>query len=336
VAEGVKPAAAPPAVIPIDKMTSEQRSSWRLTGEFPTEEKKAAEPKKEDSSDKTEKAESSPAQAESESPVKAEEVPESATGAESDAQDVEKTSSAKKNANNRVLELLGETKKLNSDVQRLERELAEAKKSTAPVAELKQPEKPTPDSFDSPEKYGEAYEKWQEQMAEFRDKALTAKIKADFAKEAQEAKINEMRKKLQDNWSARTAAAQEKYKDFDTVALKNDKLVNAIPQGSVIDSYILNRAGGTDVLYHLGKNPADLAALLTMSPIDQAYRLAEIELTLEGKTTPAPKQISNAPAPLKTVDSGKQEPTDTVERAIINRDVGAYMREANARAVGKR
>jgi hypothetical protein len=64
------------------------------------------------------------------------------------------------------------------------------------------------------------------------------------------------------------------------------------------------------VIYNLGKNPEEAARILAMSPLQQGRELER--LAAKAAKGPAPKAVSNAPAPVRPLDSasaGEKDPS---------------------------
>lgn len=132
------------------------------------------------------------------------------------------------------------------------------------------------------------------------------------------------------DWRAKVGEARKKHADFDTVALNVELPVK---KGSPVDIFLLSRKSGTDVLYHLGKHPAELDRINAMTPIDQVAELTRIEISL----TPTPaKKVSSAPPPVRTVTATSNAGRDEVETALKDDDVGGYIRSQNARDLARR
>lgn len=87
--------------------------------------------------------------------------------------------------------------------------------------------------------------------------------------------------------------AREKYADFDQVARRPD-----LPVTPAMADMIVGMDGGTDVLYHLGKNPEMAARIAQLPPVQAALEIGRIEA---GLATPRPIAQSKAPPPIAPV-----------------------------------
>ena len=69
-----------------------------------------------------------------------------------------------------------------------------------------------------------------------------------------------------------------------------------IPQGSLIDAWILEHKSGPDVLYHLQKSPTDLHQLLQLPLMDQVEALTLLGQRLSG-SPPSGAAVTTGAAP---------------------------------------
>lgn len=136
---------------------------------------------------------------------------------------------------------------------------------------------------------------------------------------AQEQKVTSARnaakaeeKRVLDGWSGQVTKAREKYDDFDAVALQAP---TRIPQGSLIDAWILEDDSGADVLYHLQTHPDELDGLLALPVLKQAkalsllsQRLLEPPVATEARATP----VERLPRPPSSVRTGPTRAAETV------------------------
>jgi len=153
----------------------------------------------------------------------------------------------------------------------------------SPVPAAKDDPEPTPDQFDDYSKYVKAQARW-----ESRD-AIRETTERHSAWQRQQAQQQEQIR-LQQTWEQRVGVARAKYPDFVQVALQTE---TPIPQGSLIDAWILEHKSGPDVLYHLHKSPGEVQRLLALPMLDQVE-----ELTLLGQ------RLSNSPPSGAAVTTG--------------------------------
>jgi hypothetical protein len=126
---------------------------------------------------------------------------------------------------------------------------------------------------------------------------------------------------------SRVAQARKRYADFDAVAL-NKQLPTPIKHGGVIDLFVATEEHGTDVLYHLAKNPKVLAEISKLNPFQQHRRLIEIE----SRVTAGPPRTS-APRPPSEVGGRGTGWGDGEESALARNDYRAVKAVWNKRAI---
>jgi hypothetical protein len=208
---------------------------------------------------------------------------------------------------------------------------------------------PKPTLADKDDK-GQPKFKTYEEFQDARDEWLRAEIKRESAEtskqSAQETERQRADKAVWDEQFKRVGKAREKYADFDAVAF-----AVPMPEKSPLFGFILDSAHGTDVLYHLGKNPGDLERIQGkpvmaadgksvvkfeggLSPIAQIRELSKIE-TKVSTVTPA-KRITQAAAPIRVLGGNSSATADEVEHAVNEGDQEAYSRAANARDLARR
>lgn len=99
------------------------------------------------------------------------------------------------------------------------------------------------------------------------------------------------------------AAGADAFPDFQGAVQTLDAL--GISQESV--ESILGMDDAHKVLYTLGKNPEEAARILSLPPLQQGRELERLALKA---AQPAPKAVSNAPAPITPVDGSTTVETD--------------------------
>lgn len=354
-APAAAPAAAAPKAAPIVE-TSERLAEflpegkhYRLTGEMPGAKDDEQKPTKKTPAAGAE--DSSAADGDANEPSQSAEI-----DAAPDAAQAQRT---KKGAAARLQEVLAERKRDRDRIQELERQLITPNRETAqasqPATETraatpKSTPKPKIDDVDT--KTGQPKYK---SYAEFED-AKDSWLLEEGARKAQETNAKTQREQHQSQvqnaiaqeWGKRTVAAAAKHADFNTVAL-NPNL--PIKQGSIVDVFVLDSDHGTDVLYHLGKNPAELDRIQKLNPIQQARELVKIELKVAGsgasshseddgadaaEKPSSAKPVTQAPPPPHQV-SGKGTVTkEAVAQAVEDGDSETYIREQNNRDLARR
>jgi len=146
--------------------------------------------------------------------------------------------------------------------------------------------KPTPDKFTDYSEYVEALSDWKTDQ-----KIAAWEAKRQQVEQQRAADVE--RQRLTKSWSERVTAAKAKYSDFDDVALQSE---TAIPQGSLIDAWILEDETGADMLYHLQKHPDEIQTILNQSVLQQAKSLALLSQRTNGSTRTAAAATGSAPA----------------------------------------
>ena len=129
--------------------------------------------------------------------------------------------------------------------------------------------KPNVNDFQDYTEYVEALADWKIAKARDEDRAQQAR-EADTAR-------------LAASWKERVDAAKADHADFDEVALLAP---TSIPQGSLIDAWILEHRAGAKVLYHLQKHPEELTDLLHMPVFDQTDALSLLSQRLLPSSRP--------------------------------------------------
>lgn len=188
-----------------------------------------------------------------------------------------------------------------------------------PAADLPTDRRPTRDTFDDPDAYDTALSEWamREGVRSAEAKIASDKAAADAAgrtateatqKAAQEAELAA----LNTRWEASKAKASEKYQDYAAVA-EGEHTVS-VPMAHAI----LILENGTEVAYHLGKNPEESARIAAISnPMMQVLEIGKIAAKLAAPPARAPRS-----RPLEPID-GSFAPADTSGREPSMDEVAA-------------
>jgi hypothetical protein len=163
--------------------------------------------------------------------------------------------------------------------------------------------KPTADQFQDYAEYVEALTEWKA------DQKVSQAFSARDAEKAQEAdsKVQQTRAEA---WTERQQQARTAMPDYDEVVGLSD-----LPIAPHIGDVLLDSENGPQLAYHLAKNPDLAAHLNTLSPLAAARELGRIEASLDKPATPAAKTVSNAPAPIKPIGSGRTSAADNLAGA---------------------
>lgn len=171
-------------------------------------------------------------------------------------------------------------------------------------------------------------------------------IREDRTREAERSKakeVAEVNKVIEKQWVESVKMARTIHEDFDAVAL--DPTL-PILQGTVADSFVLESAHGTEVLYYLGQHRDELDRINKLNPIAQARELVKIEMKIASpektdkvekieKTEVAPKPVSKAPPPSREVGTRTVSHTDEAVEALNAGDFESYQRVQNERQFSK-
>jgi hypothetical protein len=109
----------------------------------------------------------------------------------------------------------------------------------------------------------------------------------------QQRQAEQERQRLTKSWTERVAAAKQKYSDYAEVALESD---TPIPQGSLIDAWILEHEAGAEMLYHFQRHPDEVHDLLQLPVLKQAESLALLAQRFNGHGRPPAAATGSAAA----------------------------------------
>ncbi len=157
-------------------------------------------------------------------------------------------------------------------------------------------DKPKIDNFQEYGDYLEALADWKIAEARKQDRETSQR-------EAEAARVTE-------SWRTRVDAAKAKYDDFEQVALIAP---TTIPQGSLIDAWILEDTSGADVLYSLQKDPGELSRILALPIFEQVKALSQLALRLSPTREAAGK---TGAAPTTPVRVAPRPPTPVLTQAV--------------------
>lgn len=130
-------------------------------------------------------------------------------------------------------------------------------------------------------------------------KAVAKQTRDEIRAEREEERKRENDRRTKEAVSGALSASRVKYPDFDDVALNP-----SIPISQDMYNASLGDNLG-DILYHLGKNPAEAARIASLPPLIQAKEIGKIEAKIASKPNPKP---TGAPPPPKKVGSGGSPP----------------------------
>jgi hypothetical protein len=138
---------------------------------------------------------------------------------------------------------------------------------------------------------------------------------------------NERNKLINEQTAVRTAVAtreakaRTKYTDYDATIMPIVPVIGSMP---ILREFIGGSELGSEVAYHLGKNPAVLQQLKNLSPIDLGRQLFALETRI--KTASTVKQ-SDAPDPIKPV--GNREGVRPNMAQLAEKDINGFVARRN-------
>lgn len=195
---------------------------------------------------------------------------------------------------------------LTANWRAAERREEELRRVVAQLAQQQQPQvqpvapqqpsanaKPTLEDFNSYEEFTEALTDW---------KATQAVQSALQQREAAEAAARAQREQAEraQTWQQRASEASTKFADFQSVALNPD-----LPVSPAMAEVIQSVDNGPDVLYHLGKNPAEAARIAALPPTQAAFALGSLAASLQTPTKATPRPV---PQPINPLAGGNAAP----------------------------
>lgn len=203
--------------------------------------------------------------------------------------------------------------------KRLAKERRAWERQQQQAAEQPQPitigEEPDPSDYETPLDYAKALGKYE-----------AAIIVANREHQDREAKTNS-------SFRDRVEAARDKYEDFDSVAMNEDLLIPPT-MGKIIKTSEV----GTDILYHLGKNPREAERIAALDPLGQAVEIGKLAATIGTNPTLPAKKTTTAPAPITPLGSGAATPVlDPLDpRSLKSMSTSQWIAARNAQEAAKR
>ena len=152
---------------------------------------------------------------------------------------------------------------------------------------------PKSDDFEDYTKFVTTHNRWAAR------EELRLERRQERERQQEQAKAQESYR-LATSFAEKIQTARAAYPDFDQVALHAP---SQIPRGSLIDAWIFEHASGAKVLYHLQKDPAEIARILRLPLLDQAEALTLLAQRLQPSSraatvsTGAVPTLVSAPAP---------------------------------------
>lgn len=200
------------------------------------------------------------------------------------------------------------------------------------------PDGPVAPSLDDPniktmEDYNAAKKKYADDILKWRDQVAEWAGRKSLAEERQRQTQTQTARQQQEEgirMAAKGRAAMQKYQDFQAVTAPFIQSAEQIPE---LQLFVRDSDTGTDVLYHLCKNPALLDGLAKMpTPYARAKELLRLESAINA---PAPKAQTKAPEPMTPVGGGDGNVTKLLD-LVKKDDVSEYIARSNREALRKR
>lgn len=314
---------------PMVNWTPDQRAEFRRTGEMPEAPKPAETPAVSDTEkEPNSEAEQAESAGEPEAPKKPQEQQRTGKG---------------KGAEQRIMQLLSETKSLRAELEALKAAPKEQPKPEAkPVEQPRQQQftrpKPTVEDKkqDGTPKYA-TYEDFVEDLADWRMEQRWAQTQREQAQQAQQREV-----------SAKVAEAKAKYADFDEKSVPFVKtFVDDAQIPFAVKALVSESEVWPDLVYTIANDAKESAHFLEMARTSPGKAIRYVALTeslireeLESGKKPAPpappaKTQTAAPKPPSEVGGRSATPPDALESAAKANDFRSFRAEANRRDLAR-
>jgi hypothetical protein len=325
IAESPAPESAPPS--PSDRlarMSPEETAEWRKSGTLPGQAPVVTAQGDGDSGDEEPEPETPPA------PPPVGDAAASAAG---------KVLAAKKRtAQERINELTRDKYRLEGELHALRSQSSrpaaaepEQPRSAPPPAESHGLVKPLAQDFSDYDEFTDALAQYHVRVAQATDRQQREQWQAQ-----------QREQQTVSAFTARVEAFKADKPDYVDVVSQPDLIAIATAQ-PYLHVAIRESEHGPAIAYYLGSHLEEcrrLASQPNQAAFDRAFGRLEARFEAAGSAPSAastPNYTTKAPAPPPTLGSRPAEPADGIEAALTRRDVGAYIREQNAReAAGRR
>jgi hypothetical protein len=169
------------------------------------------------------------------------------------------------------------------------------------------------------------YADWEEYIddltdwkSEQKEAKILDKVRQESKQTQEQQEAEKQGKAVMEIFVKRADASVAKHPDWKEVVYDEDSPITQIQAGSVMDGFILDSEQGTELLYHLAKNPDDFTRIAALGPFAQARELHKIEMSLgdssaEEKSSPEPKKNS-LPAPIKPLSVNTSKSTVSLDK----------------------
>lgn len=194
----------------------------------------------------------------------------------------------------RLDELTANWREEQRRAQRLETLLESALAQKAPEQPKEEPKpiatEPKAEDFDTYDQYVTA-------LADHRAEQKVAEALARIEQDREKAEAARQKQEIERTFQQRVDAFRSTAPDFDEVAFNP-----SLPVTDVMADAINSSENGPQVLYWLGKNPAEAERIASLNnPIAVGREIGRVEVKL---TLPEPRNKTSAPPPISPMDSG--------------------------------
>ena len=214
-----------------------------------------------------------------------------------------------------------ERRLVESENDRLKRELHEFKSKAAPIP--KEPELKEPEIKDYTDDKGQV--RWTDYTKDQANFAA-AKAVADFKAQQAQERDKEAEAQARAAFTARLSKATEKYSDFMEVVGKSETMLpNAVLQ------YITESEYGPDVSYYMATHPETAIRISKLPPIKAIAEVGKLELTFEKPATKSepeskPAERGGAPPPITPLSGSGSGTVQTDPSKMSFRELREYER----------
>jgi len=191
-------------------------------------------------------------------------------------------------------------------------------KPEAPAAEPK----PTPEQFDSPEKYDAA-------LIAYGIKQGQEQGRKDAETVSRTAQTRAQADALTAAHNERQTAFMADHADYESVALSDD-----LPVSIPMAHSIMTADNGPEVLYFLGQNVSEAQRISKMDPVRAAMEIGRISAKL-ATPPPPPPRAAPKPRPITPVGSNSS-PAPQAPEEMTTEQYAAHMREQGRLKYGRR
>ena len=339
---------AEPEIPPMESWTDDQLTKWRMDGETPEPlPVKAVEPPKaEEPAPKA--VEPAPQEnkepSETPPPTSEEAVKTAAASEPAQTQEPKKPEGEKRKGQlaSDIQGLLKQRSELRRENERIlaERATPPVEVPAEPIAAPTRPKFPQAEDSETDEAYQLKLVEYETKLDEYFEataKAVVAEDRSQREIEAHNQSVQRQEHATAINWNQKETAYQQAHPEVEDYRETADTALEAIPDGSLIDKWVLQSDLGPDLLVHFGKKPEEIGKILSLHPFNASRELTKLELSLSSngikKEAPAPAKITAAPRPARTLPGTATPPADQIEAAIGRGDAGTgdYIKLANAR-----